>query len=253
MNGYFQTLPVVTQIHYTLKGFTKPGKHDYNNRRTYELGFRLFGESVSTSQGKTFCIKKNDVVFKPKGIDDSCKTESGVKFCSVWFDIENSPPFDFHVFTPKDPALLAEYFRALEKEERKNGVTLECYSLLYRILSLLNDSPCYLTSKNQKLLQTATDLIEGNFKNSEFSVNTILQHLKISASLLRALFQKKYAKPPVRYLVEKRIEYAKKLLLYSDYSVCEISELCGFDSPFYFSRIFKKYTGVAPLYYAARE
>ncbi len=249
MDDYFKTLPIVSKIHYTLKGFTKPGKYCYENRKTYELGFRLFGESHSTAQGKTHLVKKNDVVFKPKGKSDVCLTQSGVEFCSVWFDIEDSPSLDFHVFTPKDPTRIMECFRALEKEERKNGASLECYSLLYRILSLLQDSPCYLTSKSQSILQEATDLMDENFKDSEFSVDTVLQELGVSASLLRKLFHTRYAKPPIQYLVEKRIDYAKKLLFCSEYSVGEISELCGFDSPFYFSRIFKKYTGFAPLYY----
>ncbi len=36
---------------------------------------------------------------------------------------------------------------------------------------------------------------------------------------------------------------------YSHYSVTQIAEACGFAEPLYFSRVFKKYYGVAPSYY----
>ena len=59
---------------------------------------------------------------------------------------------------------------------------------------------------------------------------------------------------PLTYLMEKRIDCAKQLLLRrnnndSNYSIKEIAEMCGFSDPLYFSRYFKKITGVPPKEY----
>ena len=53
----------------------------------------------------------------------------------------------------------------------------------------------------------------------------------------------------MKYLSYLRIEKAKKLLLTSDMTVCEIADACGFGSVYYFSSAFKKKTGLAALAY----
>ena len=48
------------------------------------------------------------------------------------------------------------------------------------------------------------------------------------------------------YLSEKRLNYAKHLLLESDYSINDIALMSGFSSVHYFSRIFKASLDVTP-------
>ena len=55
--------------------------------------------------------------------------------------------------------------------------------------------------------------------------------------------------PPLQYLTSVRIRRARELLETTDYTVSEIGALVGYDNPLYFSRIFKKQTGVSPVSY----
>lgn len=55
--------------------------------------------------------------------------------------------------------------------------------------------------------------------------------------------------PPVKYLTQLRIEYAKELLITGRYSIGEIAEMCGFENVYYFSTVFKKHTGIPPSKY----
>lgn len=249
MNSYFDTPIIISNIYYSLRGFTKPGTYHYKNRNTYELGFRVQGDSISSAQGKSHLVSQNCVVFKPRGVEDTCQTDTGVEFCSVWFDLAQTPTLNFHIFRPKNHQKVLECFKKLVKEEQQYGITLKCYSLLYEILDLLNHEEIYLSFEHRSLLQELINYMETNFKNSDFGVQSMIEHFEISASHLWNLFHKNFAKSPVRYLIEKRIDYAKKLLLYSEYTIIEISEMSGFESPFYFSRLFKKYVGIAPLYF----
>ena len=54
---------------------------------------------------------------------------------------------------------------------------------------------------------------------------------------------------PLEYRVTKRMETAKSLLAGTDLSVTDISSSLGFDDPLYFSRVFKRHTGVSPRDY----
>lgn len=62
-------------------------------------------------------------------------------------------------------------------------------------------------------------------------------------------FKKRYGQTPYAYLINLRIELAKKLLLTTKKSVKEISDYLCFSSQYYFSNCFKEKTGLSPLRY----
>ena len=54
---------------------------------------------------------------------------------------------------------------------------------------------------------------------------------------------------PMQYIISLRIQQAQRLLGTSEYNVTEVSSLVGYDNPLYFSRLFKKQTGMSPSEY----
>ncbi|WMT43439.1 helix-turn-helix transcriptional regulator [Paenibacillus sp. D2_2] len=59
-------------------------------------------------------------------------------------------------------------------------------------------------------------------------------------------FQKDLGDSPVNYLINRRIEGAKRLLADSDIPVHEIAARVGYSNDKYFSMLFKKVTGQTP-------
>ena len=59
----------------------------------------------------------------------------------------------------------------------------------------------------------------------------------------------------MRFLNSLRIEKAKDFLMTNAMPVATAAQLAGFDDPLYFSRVFKKLTGVAPneFYHSASD
>ena len=51
---------------------------------------------------------------------------------------------------------------------------------------------------------------------------------------------------PTQYLLSLRISNAQTLLESTNYNVTEIADIVGYDNPLYFSRIFKKQSGMSP-------
>ncbi len=54
---------------------------------------------------------------------------------------------------------------------------------------------------------------------------------------------------PMQYILSLRMMNAQNLLENTDYLITEIAETVGYDNPLYFSRLFRKHTGIAPTAY----
>lgn len=81
------------------------------------------------------------------------------------------------------------------------------------------------------------------------SLDGVCKSLYINKYYLSHLFTQKTGYPPVRYLINKRIEHACNYLETTDMNVADVGKLCGYSDPCYFSRMFKKVKGVTPLRY----
>lgn len=79
-----------------------------------------------------------------------------------------------------------------------------------------------------------------------------LSHISsLSSSRLSHLFQEQMGHAPMQYVEARRLDLARELLMMTAKPIAQIAEECGFSSPFYFSRVFKARTGLAPR--AARQ
>ena len=76
----------------------------------------------------------------------------------------------------------------------------------------------------------------------------------ISQSHLGRLFRKNVNQSYVEFLTKRRIEYAKYLLRNDEECyVGEVAIKVGYEDPYYFSKVFKKETGVSPREYKNLE
>ncbi len=103
--------------------------------------------------------------------------------------------------------------------------------------------------QNGTLLDAAKVLFQENLYE-KFDVETICQQLKVNYYSLRSYFKEHTGYSPYQYLLNMKIEKAKELLTVGTLSVKEVSFTLAFDSPYYFSRLFKAKTGVSPSKWA---
>ena len=71
----------------------------------------------------------------------------------------------------------------------------------------------------------------------------------LNISYLSRLFKKETGQTISNYIRDKKIETAKNMLLYSDFSPSEIASILAFPSQSYFTEVFRKTTGVTPRKY----
>lgn len=87
--------------------------------------------------------------------------------------------------------------------------------------------------------------LRENFGN-QISLESTAYALGISPNRLSRLFSEETGKGFSDYLIEFRIEKAKELLMVPGASIKHVSISCGYPDPNYFSRLFKKVTGLTP-------
>lgn len=81
--------------------------------------------------------------------------------------------------------------------------------------------------------------INANYQ-SPMTLETIAQKFFISKNYLAHLFREQCGATINSYIQQVRVTEAKRLLRFTDKTIEEISEECGFNSKNYFSRVFKK-------------
>lgn len=92
-----------------------------------------------------------------------------------------------------------------------------------------------------------------NFMNEHFTQKIDVAALAAMAGYsydrYRHLFKTRTGCSPVRYVVRKRLDYARTLLRHTKLSVASIAMECGFSSDAQFCSVFKRECGITPLTY----
>lgn len=107
-------------------------------------------------------------------------------------------------------------------------------------------------SVSRDLIYRAIDFIQGNYQIS-ITLKSIAGSVNLSPIYFHKVFSAYMGKTPNQYLLEFRINEAKKLLLKSDLSMGHIAAKCGFSSQSYFNYQFKKLTNKTPRQYRNHE
>lgn len=101
--------------------------------------------------------------------------------------------------------------------------------------------------------------MKKNFMDSTYSAETALRKIPLNYDYVRKLFKKEMGVTPHDYLNGIRMDRARQYIengitnSYSNYTISQIAEACGFAEPLYFSRVFKKHFGVSPTQYTKHE
>jgi len=86
--------------------------------------------------------------------------------------------------------------------------------------------------------------------DANVSLDEIGDALHISKTRLKDLFKKSTGSTIMEYFAGMKIKQAKQLIRDETYNMTEISGMLGFSSVHYFSKAFKKTTGMSPTEYA---
>ncbi len=222
----------------------------------HELIFRMFGEVKTAFDGMVLQHKPFTVQYLPKGqgrMEYTAKTVETGECIDIFFDTDiplSETAFCMETAAPAETKHLFEKINQIWLK-KDTEYYYEAMAVLYRILGALKRSESSLFENSHYLkIKPAVDLLGNIFCDSEIDYEAAAALCHMSYSYFRRLFTECMGVPPAKYVINKKIEYAKELLLSNHYTVSEISDLVGFGDIYYFSHAFKKITGSAPSQYS---
>ncbi len=124
--------------------------------------------------------------------------------------------------------------------------------LLIPFISKVNGNSDSSLMDSINVFSLILDYIEKNL-HENISIPFLADMAHLPSLEFSAEFFKAFGLPPKQYLVQRRIDRAKVLLVCSDKTIKEIAAVVGYDNEFFFYRIFKKYTGLTPTEYRRRD
>jgi AraC family transcriptional activator of pobA len=210
--------------------FITPGQHTHISADS-----RLEGYAIAFNQ-EFYCVEYHDS-------EVSCQGLLFVNnFSSVHFLLDQQQ-LSIYSNTAKEMVAELENIDPLKDEMLKNLLKnlLIRSNRLFRAQKSIGE----VDDANIDFARKFSDLVEKNFKEIK-QVESYADMMGIASASLTKKLQKFGIDSPSRIIKNRAVTEAKRLLMYTDKSVKEISAIIGYDDPFYFSRLFSKETGVPP-------
>lgn len=161
--------------------------------------------------------------------------------------------------SPAEEKIIWELYKKIETEYYNNQDEYSKAIILTHIDSILKYSQRFYKRQFidrkplsgttvSKFNNTMTSWLEKGVMNDKGlpTVNSIASELNLSPRYLSDLLKQETGKTAIELIHLFLISEAKNLLTGTDHSVSEIAYQLGFENPPYFSRLFKKETGMSP-------
>ncbi len=171
-------------------------------------------------------------------------------FCSHFFQevfFQSAKPVIYIGF---QESMLKLFFEIIQnvKEEKTGHQQVSAANtilMLSKILSVVRNQE-FAGKTIERTIQKACLHFRENL-HSNINIEELAKELNVGYSYFRQMFRKYTGISPTQYHLSLRIQRAKDLLTSTDQSFKEIAIDLGFESYFYFSRIFKDKTGRSPM------
>ncbi|UZR98067.1 helix-turn-helix transcriptional regulator [Chondrinema litorale] len=148
---------------------------------------------------------------------------------------------------------ISNYF-AHENSASKQILHLKLEELSFNIFtqSEYKQLASYLSTLEENREAQLKLIMEENFA-SNLRLEEFAELCNMSLSTFKRQFTKLYNAPPAKWLLSRRLQLSKKLLIHSDKNINEISFIAGFESPSHYSRVFKNTYHCNPLKYREKH
>ena len=160
------------------------------------------------------------------------------------------------VYLPADPTALAQSMHhliaAYTAPDADGGMSVAA-ALCGYLAALIRDAR--LTGGTRRETEDSPRIIERAiaFMDAHDCQNLTLceiaDHVHLSRIYFHNLFVTATGRTPHRYLLERRIWHARRLLMTTEMPLSEIAQHCGFSSQSYFNQVFRREVGCTPRAY----
>ena len=139
----------------------------------------------------------------------------------------------------------AQLEKSIADLPRYSKEKLEAFAALLPLISEYIETNNLLSDTDMTIGQLIKTYVKNNL-SQKITLSDLSWSLHCSTVTLTEHFKNEYGMTIMEYVMKKRMEKARRLLLNSELSIHEIAEECGFSDNEYFSRCFKDFHSVPP-------
>ncbi len=226
----------------------------------YQINYITDGKGILENENGHYQVKPGSIIVTHPNVWHRYRPlkKTGWKEQYIGFNGAIASQFLLHpLFSPNQPVInigireeiLDTYLKTFQLvQKEKPGYQQVASGMVVKLLGYL------ISFEKQKEFtgkRIAAIIEEVRFKmradvDQALDLQKLAQEYNIGYSYFRKMFKNYTGVAPHKYHLELKIMRAKELLLSTDKSIKEISFELGFQSIFYFSRLFKKKVGMNP-------
>lgn len=257
-------------------------EQNYHAHDFIELVVILKGEGRFCVDGEEYLVKEGNLLIlnpgtyhrslrKPGGT--GCARECYVGFSGV--DFQGCEPGYLPLFQGQKKLILMpesmkkEVFRlcgAMEKESEdlRAGRYFMMKAYLIQLLCLIireqqeedlvhRKGYIFKSTGKKYVVQQITRYMEEHYRE-KISLDQIAENMYLSSYYISKIFKSETGDTPINYLISLRMEKAREILEKNpEISIQVVASRVGYEDAYHFSKLFKKYYGLPPIYYRGRQ
>jgi AraC-like DNA-binding protein len=269
LNNALKNDPIFGQLYLTSIGYFPKAAFHYRHRsdgcEDNILIYCLRGKGWYIVDGVRFDVLANQFFIIPAttkemfyGADEQDPwTINWIHFSGKDMTVVNHS-FNINLFDGPRPILLNEkglqlwenMYNTLEMGYSKQNLAYVNMCLYYFVATFLYPDK-HLNEKKQdeKDMINNTILFMRDKLEEQLTVQDFAARNNFSVPHFSSLFQKATGMSPIEYFIHLKLQKACLLLYSTDIRIKNVSAAIGYDDPYYFSRLFKKYMNVSPDQY----
>lgn len=232
----------------------------------WQLFYVSRGEMTVERDGKREAVRAGEIIFRPPGKRSTMHYPDGCELYMCLIDFMSADPeletFGCHpiALDSRERHLLSELIREAALFYKNTPtemlwqemISTALESFLTRLYGRLTGVFTSDDDANRRCVSETVDRINSILEERRFSnisIDELASILCESPNVLMKRYRHEMHESIIEHFLDLKLKSAIQLMLSSDMTFTEIAELLGFTSVGYFSKFFKKRTGLSPTEY----
>lgn len=247
---YNEIIPV---IEYFVERKSWPTWHiDQDEIDFYDLTYIIDGKATYIVNGRPYQLVAGDLIYIQKGnLRQAYTDKNDPMHCFAFiFNYYTNKTIDIPIKTKSSIGLapgLINMYKEFNRVWLEKEITyiMESRGIFMKILAKLIKIQNQSDSKHDLRIERVKNYIINNY-NKKLEIKVLADLINLSPIYLGSLFKEVTGYSVNQYINMIRINKAEGLLIKGECNVQQAAYYCGFNDPFYFSKVFKELKGLPP-------